>query len=122
MKIVENKALLLNLRSPGRVENVIPKSKKLSEHEVLVNWGVDEVQVLRNMGINAPSPIEGRYEWTGRYDPYAHQKATASFFTLNKRSFCFKILILSFVSSNTSLTFLITLLLVLFATFFSTLF
>jgi SNF2 family DNA or RNA helicase len=68
---------------------VIPKSKTLSEHEVLVNWGVDEVQVLRNIGINAPSPIEGRYEWTGRYEPYDHQKNTASFMTLNKKSFCF---------------------------------
>ncbi len=89
MKIVDNKALLLNLRTPGRVTSCIPKSKTLSEHQVLVNWGVDEVQVLRNIGINAPSPIEGRYEWTGRYDPYDHQKATASFFTLNKKSFCF---------------------------------
>ena len=89
MKIVDNKALLLNLRAPGRVTSCIPKSKELSEHEVLVNWGIDEVQVLRNIGINAPSPIEGRYEWTGRYDPYDHQKATASFMTLNKKSFCF---------------------------------
>ena len=89
MKIVENKALLLTLRHPGKVESVIPKSKKLSAHEVLVNWGVDETQVLRNMGINAPSPIEGRYKWTGRYDPYDHQKTTASFMTLNKKSFCF---------------------------------
>jgi len=39
--------------------------------------------------VNAPSPIEGRYEWTGRYDPYDHQKTIASFFTLNKRAFCF---------------------------------
>ena len=69
--------------------NVIPKSKKLSDHEVIVNWGIDETQVLRNMGINAPSPIEGRYKWTGRYDPYDHQKTTASFMTLNKKSFCF---------------------------------
>lgn len=89
MKIVENKALLLNLRHPGKVTNVIPKSKKLSDHEVIVNWGIDETQVLRNMGINAPSPIEGRYKWTGRYDPYDHQKTTASFMTLNKKSFCF---------------------------------
>lgn len=89
MKIVDNRALLLNLRSPGKVTTCIPKSKALSEHEVIVSWGVDEVQVLRNLGINAPSPIDGRYEWTGRYDPYDHQKATASFFTLNKRAFCF---------------------------------
>ena len=54
MKIVDNKALLLNLRNPGKVTSVIPKSKTLSEHEVLVSWGVDEVQVLRNIGITVP--------------------------------------------------------------------
>jgi len=89
LKIVDNRALLLNLRTPGRVTSCIPKSKMLSEHEVLVNWGIDEMQVLRNLGINAPSPIEGRYEWTGRYDPYDHQKSTASFLTINKKAFCF---------------------------------
>ena len=41
------------------------------------------------MKINAPSPIEGRYEWTGKYEPFEHQKKTAGFLTMNRRAFCF---------------------------------
>ena len=73
MKIVDDKALLLTLRNPSRVTAVIPKSKELPNNQVLVNWGLEETQVLRNMNINAPSPIESRYEWSGRYAPFDHQ-------------------------------------------------
>ena len=89
MKIVDNKALLLTLRNPSKVTAVIPKSKELPNNQVLVNWGLEETQVLRNMNINAPSPIESRYEWSGRYAPFDHQKTTASFLTLNRKAFCF---------------------------------
>jgi SNF2 family DNA or RNA helicase len=89
MKIVDDKALLLTLRNPSRVTAVIPKSKELPNNQVLVNWGLEETQVLRNMNINAPSPIESRYEWSGRYAPFGHQKTTASFLTLNRKAFCF---------------------------------
>jgi SNF2 family DNA or RNA helicase len=89
MKIIDGKALLLKLRSPKQVTAVIPKSRIVSQHEVLVKWGVDEVLALRNMDIKVPSPIEGRYDWPGQYKPMAHQRTTASFLTLNKRAFCF---------------------------------
>ena len=89
MKIIENKALLMKLRAPGKVTNVIPKSKELSGNRVLVNWGIDEAHVLKNMNIRAPSPIEGQYKWTGKFKPFEHQKTTAGFLTMNKRSFCF---------------------------------
>ena len=81
MEIMKNKALLLTLRNPKRVTATIQKSQELKDNEVLVNWGIDEVHTLKNLNINVPSPIEGRYEWTGQYKPFAHQK--------NKRSFCF---------------------------------
>ena len=89
MKVIDNKALLLRLRDPGKVTDVIPKSKELSGNRVVVNWGVDETHVLKNLNINAPSPIEGRYKWTGKYKPFEHQKTTAGFLTLNKKAFCF---------------------------------
>ena len=88
MKIFDNKALLLRLRDPEKVTKVIPKSKELGGNEVLVNWGVEEAQVLKNLNIKAPSPIEGQYKWTGKYKPFDHQKTTAGFLTLNKRAFC----------------------------------
>ena len=89
MEVFDNKALLLKLRNPERVTTIIPKSKHLGNNQVAVHWGVEEARVLRNMNINAPSPILGKYKWTGKHVPYEHQKETSSFFTLNKRAFCF---------------------------------
>tara|TARA_R110000796_G_scaffold13260_2_gene43013 strand:+ start:44 stop:1525 length:1482 start_codon:yes stop_codon:yes gene_type:complete len=71
------------------VTTVIPKSKDLGDNKVLVNWDIEETHVLRNLNIKAPSPIEGKYEWTGEYTPFKHQKITSSFLTLNKKAFCF---------------------------------
>ena len=89
MEIVQNKALLLTLRNPNRVTEIIPKSKAVSENQVLVNWGVDEAQVLKNLNMrNVPSPILGRYTWPGQYKPFDHQKTTAAFLTMNRRAFC----------------------------------
>jgi len=69
---------------------VIPKAKRVSDHEVLVKWSLDEVQVLKNLKIkNVPSPILAHYDWPGIYPPFEHQRTTASFLTMNKRAFCF---------------------------------
>ena len=89
MQIIDNKALLLKLRNPKQVTTVIPKSKDLGNNKVLVRWGFEESQVLRNLNINVPSPILSTYKWTGKYHPFDHQKATAAFLTMNKRAFCF---------------------------------
>ena len=89
MKIVDNRAVLLKLRNPQKVTTIIPKSKQLPDNKVLVNWGVEESHVLKNLNINVPSPIEGLYGWPGKHKPFFHQKTTSSFFTLNRRSFCF---------------------------------
>ncbi len=43
--------------------------------------------MLRNMGFNAPSPIEHYYDWSGKYTPFEHQLVTSSFLTLNNRGF-----------------------------------
>ena len=89
MQIVRDRAVILNLRDPQKVTNLIPKSKKLQNNKVLVNWGLDEVHVLNNLSINVPSPIQSQYEWTGQHEPFEHQKDTSAFLTLNKRAFCF---------------------------------
>jgi len=89
MKICNDKALLMRLKHPERVTTIIPKSKELGNNQVLVNWGIEETHVLKNLNINAPSPIERRYKWTGKYQPFEHQKATASFLTKHRRAFCF---------------------------------
>ena len=89
MQIINNVALLLKLRNPKQVTTIIPKSKAISEHEVVVKWGVQETQALRGLNIKVPSPIEGRYNWTGKFAPMSHQRTTASFLTMNQKAFCF---------------------------------
>jgi SNF2 family DNA or RNA helicase len=90
MQIIDNKALLLKVRDPNRITTVIPKSKVLDTGEVLVKWGLEEAQVLKNLRIkNVPSPIVSHYDWPGRYRPFEHQKTTAGFLTLHRRAFCF---------------------------------
>lgn len=89
MQIIDNKALLLKLRDPNPVLETVPDSKAVGANEVLVKWDVPQVHRLRSYNIKAPSPIEGRYDWPGQYQPYDHQRKTAAFLTNHKRAFCF---------------------------------
>ena len=93
MQIVEDKALVFRTRNPAKY-SIIPKHKILGEYddgfEIAVYWGLDEVRVLRNLGVkNVPSPITKRYTWPGPFTPMNHQIETASFLTLHKKSFVF---------------------------------
>jgi len=86
----KHKKLVVNSRNPTRITTVIP-SAKIFEYKgrqlVSIPHKLDEVRVLRNMGIQAPSPIAYHYEWAGRYKPFKHQQVTAEFLTLNVRAF-----------------------------------
>ena len=93
MQIIENKALLFRTRTPEKY-SIIPRSKVVAEnngvYEMAVFWGLEEVRVLRNLGVrDLQSPITARYEWPGRHKPFAHQIETASFLTLNPKAFVF---------------------------------
>tara|TARA_R110002126_G_scaffold47509_8_gene133048 strand:+ start:2104 stop:3666 length:1563 start_codon:yes stop_codon:yes gene_type:complete len=94
LEIIDNKALLIRTRSPDKY-SVIPRSKIIEEHadgssSVVVFWGLDEVRVLKNLGVkNVPSPITRKYNWPGRYTPMEHQLETAAFLTLNRKAFVF---------------------------------
>ena len=57
--------------------------------EVLVYWGLPEMQRLVRMYGNAPSPMERDYDWPGLYTPFDHQRTTASYLALRDRAFCF---------------------------------
>lgn len=64
------KALILRLKDPERVLSVIPKAKKFTfkgKEYVAVPHRRDEVKVLNNIGIEAPSPMLYYYGWPGRY-------------------------------------------------------
>lgn len=94
MQIIDNKALLFNTRKAQQITALIPKSKVIAQQgdvdRLLVNWGFEEVQLLRNLGIKeVPSPILGRYAWPGMFTPFDHQRTTAEFLTLHPRCFVF---------------------------------
>jgi len=94
MEIIENKALLLRTRDPGKY-GIIPKSKVVERFDdgsasIAIYWGLDEARVLKNLGVkDVPSPITRRYHWPGRYIPMAHQIETAGFLTMHRKAFCF---------------------------------
>jgi SNF2 family DNA or RNA helicase len=86
---INSNSILLKVRDPLSVLSVIPKSKQINHegHNVAVKFGLEEVKVLNNMGIKAPSPILYDYHWPGRFTPWEHQKLTAGMLTTNKRAF-----------------------------------
>ena len=89
MQVANNKALLLNLKNPKKVTNILTNSKEVNSNQVLVKWGVEETLTLKSINIDVPSPISAKYGWPGKYKPFEHQKSTAEFLTKHKRAFCF---------------------------------
>lgn len=89
MLVVEKaKALALKLNNPARVLDSIPTAKILDVRGtpiVVAPHRLDEVKVLNNLGIKAPSPILHYYDWPGQYTPFEHQRQTAAFLTLHQR-------------------------------------
>jgi SNF2 family DNA or RNA helicase len=89
--IKEHKKLLLNLRDPDRVTTVIPTAQAIEVNGkmlVSVPHRMEEVRVLRNLGMDAPAPMSFYYDWPGMYKPFDHQRITAEFLTMNPKSFC----------------------------------
>ena len=43
--------------TPQQVTNAIPKNRALPDNRVVVNWGVDEAQTLKNMNIRLRRPL-----------------------------------------------------------------
>jgi len=96
MEVLENKVLVFNTRTPAKYTNAIRKVEVLGQRNGLtklaVFWGLDEVRVLRNLGLEqTPSPILGRYNWPAppSITPFEHQKDTAAFLTFHPRAFVF---------------------------------
>lgn len=92
MQILDNRALLFTTRKADQITQLIPKARIMERRgdlsRILVNWGLDEVRVLRNLRIkDVPHPILGRYEWPGVYTPFAHQRETAAFLATHPRCF-----------------------------------
>jgi SNF2 family DNA or RNA helicase len=88
--LVQSNSLLLKVRNPALIHKVLPGQVKVADfegHNLRVRHSLDATKILRNLGINAPSPIRTQYDWPGRYKPFAHQIDTSEFLTLNPRGF-----------------------------------
>lgn len=98
MHLIEDKALQITVpnATAREIKEHIAKSEITQVHnelsEVLVNWGLDEMIKLNQLVLfkkPLPSPITRDYKWTGRFLPFAHQKATSEFLSTHTRAFCF---------------------------------
>lgn len=85
----ETGSLLLRAPDPFYIRDLIPKSKTLdhADYNVALKHTVETTKVLRNIGIDAPAPIQSNYGWPGKYTPFDHQKVMAEFMTMNRRCF-----------------------------------
>lgn len=85
-----SKVLVLKDADPVKVSALVP-SAKVIKHQglelVAVPHNLDHVRALRALGVEAPSPIEYHYQWSGQYQPFDAQRTTAAFLTLNDRAF-----------------------------------
>ena len=94
MRIVDNEALLFSAPNAEDIVERVAKSAivkgEAGESLVAVHWSHDNAQALVELGHGAiPSPILKDYAWAGKFQPFEHQKTTASFLSLRDRAFCF---------------------------------
>jgi SNF2 family DNA or RNA helicase len=85
-----SKTLGLRVRDPFAVRAVLPKQSRLVTHpryNIVVKHTLDNVRVLKNLGIKAPSPIGAQYNWPGKYTPFDHQRIMSDFLTVNQKGF-----------------------------------
>lgn len=87
-----SRSILLRVRNPKAIADVILQHR-LGDfgdgYNIAVRHGLDEVKVLRNINIPAPSPILTQYDWPGKWHNKImnHQRVTAEFLTLHRRGF-----------------------------------
>ncbi len=90
----KRRALILKPREPDQILAVIPTAKAFDykgARLVAVPHKLDEVKVLRNMGIAAPSPILHYYDWPRSHSikyPFEAQLETAGFLANYQRAYC----------------------------------
>jgi SNF2 family DNA or RNA helicase len=95
MVVVEDTAVHLSIPSSDLkyIVGYIHKYEVLKDNgknaELLVYWGLEEMQRLVKVYGDAPNPMVKEYKWPGLYTPFKHQETTALYLTLRDRCFCF---------------------------------
>jgi SNF2 family DNA or RNA helicase len=101
VKLLPNNEVALKIRDPNTVMTLIPHARREGQHIVIVPHRMEETKILRNLGLDVPSPIVANYNWPGQYVPFDHQVKAASFATLHHR--CFMLLDMGLGKSISSL-------------------
>ena len=80
---------LVGVPTRGDLENLFPNAKQVTfkgNNLILINHGMEETRLLRNMGMDVPSPVLNQYDWEGG-TPFEVQKKTVAMLTLNTRGY-----------------------------------
>lgn len=84
-------ALVMTVDKPHLITDAMPNAKHIrhkGKELVLVKHTLDSTKVLRNLGMDAPTPmLHDGYDWPGRFEPMGHQITTADFATINLKLF-----------------------------------
>lgn len=82
---------MMSVNNPDAITDAIPRAKRVRHKNVelvLVKHDLDSTKVLRNMGLDAPTPmLYDGYNWPGMATPMSHQVQTADFATINRKLF-----------------------------------
>jgi SNF2 family DNA or RNA helicase len=83
------KSLLLKIDDPFLIRELVPQSRILGtgQYNLAVKLTDTSAQILRNVGIECPSPISAFYDWPGKFKPFPHQIAMAEFMTMHHKCF-----------------------------------
>lgn len=71
------------------VHNLLPSSLRFSHNTksfLKITYGIEEVRLLNNLGIETPAPIRNKYNWPGML-PFESQMETAALLTTSKRAY-----------------------------------
>jgi|SRR5215467_2136082 len=83
------KSVVLLLRDPARVINILPpgtyRAIAANEGNIQIKHTLETTLALNSLGFNVPSPIAYQYNWPGKYTPFEHQRPMADFHVRNAR-------------------------------------
>lgn len=88
-----NGRVFLRSRDPDRIKQFLPgqvEEVDWKNHNLAVDHSLAATKILRNMGVQVPSPIRYRYHFPRPAHikkPFAHQITTSEFLTLHRRGF-----------------------------------
>lgn len=89
MKLLSSNEVALRIREPSRITTLIPHAKLYDDNIVVIPHLLEETKILRNLGLDVPSPILHNYDWPCEYPsgPFDHQRDSSAFMTLHQRCF-----------------------------------